>query len=271
MAGSLPVLSPHDFSVITNLMAEISGIKMAPHKHALVAGRLMKRLRALSLSDFSEYIQIIQNPANNEERRIAVDLLTTNETFFFREQPHFDLMTRLIRQHPHRPLHIWSAACSSGEEVYSLAMVVNTNLLPGTQWQIIGSDLCRQVLDTARKAVYPLERSENIPSEWLHQYCLKGIGDMSGSFCINKSLTQHTQFKCLNLIETLPESHGPFDIIFLRNMLIYFDKKSKQQILERVLRKLKQGGLIFVGHSEGLHDLDLPIESYATAVYRKIG
>lgn len=271
MADSLPALNAREFSVISELMADISGIKMQPHKQALVAGRLMKRLRALSLDEFSEYITVLENPVNQEERRIAVDLLTTNETFFFREQPHFDLITKLVRQYPRRPLHIWSAACSSGEEVYSLAMVISANIASGTHWQVIGSDLCRQVLDTANKAVYPLERSENIPADWLRKFCLKGVGNMSGAFCIRKELAQHTQFKCLNLNENLPDTHGPFDIIFLRNMLIYFDKPAKQIILSRVLRKLKKGGLIFVGHSEGLHDLDLPIEPYATAVYRKIG
>ena len=269
MESQLPALNEHDFQIISHLMADISGIRMAAHKRALAAGRLMKRLRALQLDNFSDYVALLQNPQQQEERRIAVDLLTTNETFFFREKPHFDLLQKLLQQHPRRSLRIWSAACSSGEEVYSLAMTLAEGLESGTHWEIVGSDLCRQALDKTRQAVYPLQRTENIPPEWLNRYCLKGVQSMQGMFRIRKDLCQHARFLCLNLNDALPESLGSFDIIFLRNMLIYFDQKAKQQILQRVLKQLKSGGLLFVGHSEGLHGTDLPLTTYAAAVYRK--
>ena len=239
MEQKLPSLNEHDFNIISHLMADISGIQMAAHKRALVSGRLMKRLRILQLDSFSDYVALLKNPQQQEERRIAVDLLTTNETFFFREKPHFDLLLKLLKQHPRRPLRLWSAACSSGEEVYSLAMTLNEGLEQGTHWEIIGSDLCRQALDKAKQAIYPLQRTENLPTEWL------------------------------NLNIPLPPTLGCFDIIFLRNMLIYFDPKTKQQILERIIAQLKPGGLLFVGHSEGLHSINLPVTSYAPAVYRK--
>jgi chemotaxis protein methyltransferase CheR len=239
MEQKLPSLNEHDFNIIRHLMADISGIQMATHKRALVSGRLMKRLRILQLDSFSDYVALLKNPQQQEERRIAVDLLTTNETFFFREKPHFDLLLKLLKQHPRRPLRLWSAACSSGEEVYSLAMTLNEGLEQGTHWEIIGSDLCRQALDKAKQAIYPLQRTENLPTEWL------------------------------NLNIPLPPTLGCFDIIFLRNMLIYFDPKTKQQILERIIAQLKPGGLLFVGHSEGLHSINLPVTSYAPAVYRK--
>ena len=239
MEQKLPSLNEHDFNIISHLMADISGIQMATHKRALVSGRLMKRLRILQLDSFSDYVALLKNPQQQEERRIAVDLLTTNETFFFREKPHFDLLLKLLIQHPRRPLRLWSAACSSGEEVYSLAMTLNEGLEQGTHWEIIGSDLCRQALDKAKQAIYPLQRTENLPTEWL------------------------------NLNIPLPPTLGCFDIIFLRNMLIYFDPKTKQQILERIIAQLKPGGLLFVGHSEGLHGINLPVTAYAPAVYRK--
>lgn len=239
MEQKLPSLNEHDFNIISHLMADISGIQMAAHKRALVSGRLMKRLRILQLDSFSDYVALLKNPQQQEERRIAVDLLTTNETFFFREKPHFDLLLKLLKQHPRRPLRLWSAACSSGEEVYSLAMTLNEGLEQGTHWEIIGSDLCRQALDKAKQAIYPLQRTENLPTEWL------------------------------NLNIPLPPTLGCFDIIFLRNMLIYFDPKTKQQILERIIAQLKPGGLLFVGHSEGLHGINLPVTAYAPAVYRK--
>ena len=239
MEQKLPSLNEHDFNIISHLMADISGIQMATHKRALDSGRLMKRLRILQLDSFSDYVALLKNPQQQEERRIAVDLLTTNETFFFREKPHFDLLLKLLKQHPRRPLRLWSAACSSGEEVYSLAMTLNEGLEQGTHWEIIGSDLCRQALDKAKQAIYPLQRTENLPTEWL------------------------------NLNIPLPPTLGCFDIIFLRNMLIYFDPKTKQQILERIVAQLKPGGLLFVGHSEGLHGINLPVTAYAPAVYRK--
>jgi chemotaxis protein methyltransferase CheR len=239
MEQKLPSLNEHDFNIISHLMADISGIQMATHKRALVSGRLMKRLRILQLDSFSDYVALLKNPQQQEERRIAVDLLTTNETFFFREKPHFDLLLKLLKQHPRRPLRLWSTACSSGEEVYSLAMTLNEGLEQGTHWEIIGSDLCRQALDKAKQAIYPLQRTENLPTEWL------------------------------NLNIPLPPTLGCFDIIFLRNMLIYFDPKTKQQILERIIAQLKPGGLLFVGHSEGLHGINLPVTAYAPAVYRK--
>ena len=180
MEQKLPSLNEHDFNIISHLMADISGIQMAAHKRALVSGRLMKRLRILQLDSFSDYVALLKNPQQQEERRIAVDLLTTNETFFFREKPHFDLLLKLLKQHPRRPLRLWSAACSSGGEVYSLAMILNEGLEKGTHWEIMGSDLCRQALDKAKQAVYPLQRTENLPTEWLNRYCLKGVGDMDG-------------------------------------------------------------------------------------------
>ena len=148
-------------------------------------------------------------------------------------------------------------------------MILNEGLEKGTHWEIMGSDLCRQALDKAKQAVYPLQRTENLPTEWLNRYCLKGVGDMDGLFRVGPELRQHTHFECLNLNAPLPPTLGSFDIIFLRNMLIYFDPKTKQQILERILAQLKPGGLLFVGHSEGLHGINLPVTAYAPAVYRK--
>jgi chemotaxis protein methyltransferase CheR len=265
----LPSLNERDFNIISHLMADISGIQMAAHKRALASGRLMKRLRALQIDNFPDYVLLLQNPQQQEERRIAVDLLTTNETFFFREKPHFDLLLKLLKQHPRRPLRLWSAACSSGEEVYSLAMTLQEGLETKTHWEIVGSDLCRQALDKAKKAIYPLQRTENMPPEWLNRYCLKGIDSMDGLFRIRTELCQHTHFECLNLNEPIPENLGKFDIIFLRNMLIYFDQETKAQILQRIVGQLKSGGLLFVGHSEGLHGISLPVTPYAAAVYRK--
>lgn len=265
----LPVLSDQDFHKIRTMMADFSGIQMADHKKALVAGRLMKRLKALRLGSFHDYVVLLQSPAHQEERRLAIDLLTTNETFFFREKSHFDYLLNLLQKNPTRPTRIWSAACSSGEEVYSLAMTLQEGLSHHTAWDVVGSDIARPVLEKAERAIYPMQQSSQIPHDWLVRYCLRGIQQQDGFFCIQPSLTQHVSFRCINLNQPIPEEIGMFDIIFLRNMLIYFDFQAKQAILTRILTRLKPGGLLFVSHSEGLHGLKLPVTPFANAVYRK--
>lgn len=262
----LPGLEDQDFLVIRQLMSRISGINIAPHKRQLVEGRLMKRLRELSCDTFSEYVQLLQAPTQEEERRLAVDLLTTNETFFFREEGHFHYLRRWMEGHQGLPLRIWSAACSSGEEIFSLAMLLQ-EVRPAGGWELMGSDLCRHVLAKAQQGIYPLSRAKGIPEEWLKRYCLKGVGQHDGYLQVASSLRSRVQFRCINLNEPLPQEMGMFDVIFLRNILIYFDMPAKQAILTRIAHHLKPNGLLFIGHSESLQGLSLPFVACDTAVY----
>ena len=263
-----PELAESDFQAIRTLMARISGITMASHKRQLVAGRLMKRLRALSFNSFSEYVAFLVAPMNEEERRLAVDLLTTNETFFFREEGHFRLLEKWLQSYSGTSLKIWSAACSSGEEVYSLAMVLQEARLP-CPWQLSGSDLCRHALNSATQGIYPMSRCTGIPDEYLKRYCLKGVGEMEGYLQITPLLRNQVSFHCINLNEPLPADMTSFDVIFLRNMLIYFDMDAKQSILERICSRLKMGGLLFIGHSDSINGLSLPLTALGSAVYRR--
>lgn len=265
-----PVLGEAEFRQIRELMHRVSGITMADHKRQLVAGRLMKRVRALACGSFADYVGILLAPASAEERRLAVDLLTTNETYFFREEGHFQFLRQWLVQQGAAPSRFWSAACSSGEEVYSLAMLLS-DLLPQANWQLLGSDLCRQALQTAEAAVYPLSRAEGIPPAWKKRYCLKGVGEMDGYLQITGSLRRRVAFVCLNLNEPLPQDWGQFDVIFLRNMLIYFDAKGKQKIVQGLLPHLSAKGLLFVGHSESLQGLNLPLLPCGPSVYRRQG
>lgn len=264
----LPVLEETEFRQIRDLMRRVSGIVMADHKRQLVAGRLMKRVRALSCGSFADYVGILLAAASDEERRLAVDLLTTNETYFFREEGHFEFLRQWLQQQTAPPLRFWSAACSSGEEVYSLAMLLN-DALPQANWQLHGSDLCRHALQTAAAAVYPLSRAEAIPTPWKKRYCLKGVGEMDGYLQVCAPLRQRVTFHCLNLNEPLPVNWGQFDVIFLRNMLIYFDAQGKQKIVRGLLPHLSPKGLLFVGHSESLQGLSLPLQPCGPSVYRK--
>lgn len=264
----LPQLSDTDFAKLKRLMQQVSGITMAPHKKQLVAGRLLKRLKALELATFSDYVAVLDDPAQQEERRLAVDLLTTNETYFFRDEAHFTLLRRMLGEWRKADLSIWSAACSSGEEVYSLSMLLNACLPGHISWHLVGSDLCRPVLQQAEQGIYPLSRAKGIPHEWLQRYCLRGVGEMEGMLSIKPQLRQRVRFCCINLNEALPGDLPYFDLVFLRNILIYFDRDAKVSLIRRVLTRLQPGGLLFVGHSESLLGLNLPLVPVAAAVYR---
>lgn len=263
-----PELADSDFQVIRSLMERVSGITMASHKRQLVAGRLMKRLRVLNCSSFAEYVSLLVSPGSDEERRLAVDLLTTNETFFFREEAHFHVLQKWLKDFSGSQLKVWSAACSSGEEVYSLAMVLQEARL-SCPWQLFGSDICRHALNSAMQAIYPMSRCSGIPEEFKKRYCLKGIGDMDGYLQMSNSLRSQVSFRCINLNEALPADMASFDVIFLRNMLIYFDMPAKQTILEKICSRLKMNGLLFIGHSESINGLSLPLTALGSAVYRR--
>lgn len=267
----LPQMTDTDFGQVRDLMRHVSGITMAHHKKQLVAGRLIKRLRALGLETFRDYVLLLQRPEQHEERRLAVDLLTTNETFFFREEGHFHFLRAYLLDRESSPLRIWSAACSSGEEVYSLAMLLDSLLPCSNSWSLVGSDLCRHVLETAQSGIYPLSRAKAIPEEMLRKYCLKGVGSMDGYLQIQALLRQRVSFRCINLNDALPHDMPMFDVIFLRNILIYFDQTGKRELVSRVISRLQPGGYLFIGHSESLYGLNLPLTSCGSAVYYKEG
>lgn len=266
--GGMPVLDDADFQRISELMFRVSGIRIADTKKMLVSGRLLKRLKALKLPDFHSYVLRLQQETSHEERRLVIDLLTTNETFFFREEAHFDFLRALIADHPGASWRMWSAACSTGEEVYSLAMLMDQLLAGGGQrWHLLGSDICRHALESADSAIYPLSRAKGIPESWLRHYCLRGVGEMEGFLQIQSRLRQQVSFRCINLNQPLPGDLPLFDIVFLRNILIYFDLAGKKALLERVLTRLRPGGYLFVGHSESLYGMDLPLTPCGSAVY----
>ena len=260
-------LSEREFAQFQQLIFRIAGISMSPAKKALVAGRLAKRLKHHGLASFGEYFSMIS--ARRDELQMAVDLLTTNETRFFREPRHFDLLReRVLPEHPRgRPFRAWSAASSSGEEVYTLAMVLAQEL-GEAPWEVLGSDLSTRVLDQARAGMYRMERAAEIPAPYLKASCLKGIGSQKGILLIDPALRRRVRFSQINLVEPLP-SIGEFDVIFLRNVMIYFNVETKRQVVSRLLTRLRPGGWFFVGHSESLNGLADELQGVAPAVYRK--
>ena len=263
------VLHEKEFKQFRDLIYRIAGINMSPAKKPLVTSRLAKRLTYHGLSSYGEYFQMITAANGKSELQMAVDLLTTNETHFFREPKHFDFLRQRILpvRKPGKPFRVWSAACSSGEEPYSIAMLLD-DVLGHTPWEIVASDLSTRVLEKARTGIYPIESMMEIPSSYLPNCCLKGTGTQEGTLLIERKLRERVQFMHYNLTETPPKL-GEFDVIFLRNVMIYFDQDTKRQVVSRLLSSLRPGGHFFVGHSETLNGITEGLRSVQPAVYLK--
>lgn len=274
-------ISDQEFSQFQRFIFDAAGISLSSAKKALVSGRLAKRLQQCQFASYGEYFKLLASGEAPDEVQIAVDLLTTNETYFFREPKHFDLLRDLAlaarngeqsgRQSggPARPqtFRVWSAASSSGEEAYSIAMVL-ADCLESRPWEVVGSDISARVLQRARDGHYPVERTTHIPPAYLRRFCLKGIDTQQGTLLIERTLRNRVQFRQVNLNTALPEL-GSFDLIFLRNVMIYFNGNTKRQVVARVLSLLKPGGHFLIGHSESLNDITDAVRVLAPSIYRK--
>lgn len=269
LSGTAPVLQQHEFAWIRDFLYKRAGIVLNDNKQAMVVGRLEKRLRHHGLDSYTEYFRLFGRPGFENETTMAIDLLTTNETYFFREPKHFDFLTQhVLPQHsPGRTFRAWSAASSSGEEAYTLAMLLADRSRFG-QWEIVGTDISNRILEKARRGLYPSHGAEKIPPALLKKYCLKGTGDFDGYFLIDPALRKHVKFIYANLIGNLPNLEM-FDVIFLRNVMIYFDMETKQRLLERITKYLLSGGYFFVSHSESLNGMKTDLQIITPSIYRK--
>ncbi|MEQ8234945.1 MAG: protein-glutamate O-methyltransferase CheR [Gammaproteobacteria bacterium] len=267
-APRVPPLAAADYERCRALIYRLAGINLGPHKQALVSGRLGKRLAARGLTDWTAYMGLLENGEDADELREALDLLTTNETYFFREPRHFQILReQVLPGIAERPVRIWSAACSSGEEAYSLAMTLDDALGP-RHFEVHASDISNRVLARAMRGHYPVARLEQMPPAFLRRYCLKGVGAQSGTLLVEPGLRRHVQFRAINLVEPLPPLPR-FHAIFLRNVMIYFDDVTRQRVVRQLVPTLVPGGWLFVGHSENLRALGDVLESVAPAVYRR--
>lgn len=259
------------FVHIQQLFHRASGILLPDSKMPLVASRLRSRLVVNALPDFDAYCRLLQSKQGAEEARIVVDLLTTNETYFFREPVHFQhLAQQVLPELAGREVKVWCAASSSGEEPYSIAMTLARALGDDGRWSVHASDLSLRMLERARRGVYPMARLDNMPKEVLRQYCLRGTGQYQGMLRVAPDLRQRVQFAEHNLLHR-PEGLGPFDVIFMRNVLIYFDVKTKERIVQLALQALRPGGWLYVGRSETLYGMNLQLENIQPSIYRKSG
>ena len=260
-------ITDQEFNQFQRFIYDAAGITLSPAKKALVSGRLAKRVQQCRLNSYGEYFRLLESGTASAEVQTAIDLLTTNETYFFREPKHFDLLREYAMQKRGQSLRVWSAASSTGEEAYSIAMVL-TDCMEGGAWEVIGSDISTRVLARARNGHYPDERTKHIPPAYLRRFCLKGTGEQKGTILVERSLRERVKFQQVNLNAALPQI-GIFDVIFLRNVMIYFNGDTKQQVVARVLSLLKPGGLFFIGHSESLHGVTNVVQPLMPSVYRK--
>jgi chemotaxis protein methyltransferase CheR len=278
-AAGIRPLTEAEFGRFRELVEAEVGIHLTAVKQALVNARLLSRIRELGLGTFQEYYERVVASPHDELIRF-INAICTNETRFFREPAQFEyLRTALVdrwrsdgdarlRQ---RRVRVWSAACSSGEEPYSLAMTLLTCLPPDWSVEITATDISTKVLDKAVAAVYRMDRLTEIPSELHQRYLLRGVGTRNGVFRVGPRARAAVNFQRENLVTGDFNALGRFDLILCRNVLMYFRPETRRQVVSRLLGQLTPEGQLFVGHSESLHGLDLGVESVAPTIYRMRG
>ncbi len=269
----MQVLSDDTFGEFAALMHSAVGLSLGAPKKALVASRLGPHIQRLGLQSYDEYLALIRDGSEPAEFQIAVDLLTTHETYFFRERKHFELLESELAKSPARSVSVWSAACSYGDEAYSVAMLLSDMEAQGRAragWSVLATDVSEKVLREAREAVFPSDRLRKVSQQQLKRYCLRGEGDAEGLVALREELASRVAFGLLNLCEPI-DVPGPFDVIFLRNVLIYFDAATKAAVVEAVLAQLRPGGLFFIGTAEGRLSSRVPLQVLAPGAYRRVG
>lgn len=270
-------LKETDFQKISRLVYEQCGINLHDGKKELVKARLGKRLREGNFSSFSEYYKYVTTDNGQDELVMMIDSLSTNLTYFFREGAHFDklrmVLPEMVASHQTSrrglPFQVWSAACSSGEEPYSLAITMKEILGDKSMGvAILATDISTRVLQTAIRGIYPKERMKNVPDAIIRKYFQYGSGKWSGFFQVKKEIRDMVRFLRFNLMEP-PPADFVSDIVFCRNVMIYFDKPTQEMLVNRIHQILNKSGYFFVGHSESLTGLNHSFNYIEPSVYRK--
>jgi chemotaxis protein methyltransferase CheR len=273
-------VNPVLFQKFQKLIYAESGIFLGSSKTALLCGRLFRRLRALQITSLKSYYECVAAPDQHEERAQMIDAITTNETRFFREPRQFEFLVQKVlprwqatAEQGLRPrrLRIWSAGCSSGEEPYTIAMSLAMHLPAERGWdvRILATDISNRVLEKARKGIYAIAKSAELPNDFLHTFMLRGTAEREGEMKVRIELQQMVEFRRLNLDQDDDVVDGPFDAIFCRNVLIYFDAASKQRVVAKLCRHLIANGLLFVGHAENLTSMSSQLRSLEPTIYLK--
>ena len=272
------VLRMREFRLVRRLVYDEAGIHLPDAKRVLVEARLARRLRELGLSSYEKYCELVMDEANADERVRMLDCITTNETHFFREPKHFDFLEKTLfpswtaeaqAGNRSRRVRVWSAACSTGEEPYTLAMCLLGAFPPESGWEIelFASDISTRALDRALDATWPIEKAKEIPERQRKRFMLRGIDEHEGKLRCGPELRQLVRFARINLNQPPFPLPGQFDLIFCRNVLIYFDAGSRARVIAGLLERLHPRGHLFVGHSETLHNVTRKVALVAPSIY----
>jgi chemotaxis protein methyltransferase CheR len=274
---AVPQLELSEFQRISNYIQQECGIRLGIEKKVMVESRLQSRLRVLGLSAFNEYISLVFDSGNNNpEIYHMIDKITTNKTDFFREAIHFEYLNENVlpefyNHQSGNPFRVWSAGCSSGEEPFTIAMVIEEfkEQNPGFNYSILGTDLSSSMVEKAKTAIYSDQKAEQIPSLLRKKYLLKSIDRDHKRIRIAPEIRQNVFFERANLIKDSLSGYGTFEVIFCRNVLIYFDRQTQLKVVESLCQQLLPGAYLFVGHSEALTNLDLPLKQIKPSLYKK--
>ena len=262
------LLDDRDFATVRQLIADYAGIKLGANKRSMVYNRLLRRLRARGMASFGDYLQLVQRHAS-DERQAFVNALTTNLTAFFREPQHFELLLGHAQQRARRgrAVRCWTNACSTGEEAWSIAMVLREANCPG---KVLATDIDTEVLRAAQAGVYRIERTATLSPERLRRHFLRGTGANEGLVSVRPELRTLVRFDQLNLHAPAWPAQEPFDAIFCRNVAIYFDRELQQRLLARFAQLLVPGGLLVVGHAESFPAAHPGFRSCGRTAYQRI-
>lgn len=274
---SLLGMTDKEFKRLSEFIHTEVGIKLPLSKKVMVEARLQKRLRTLGMSGYREYYEYLFSSRGLDEEFVQlIDVITTNTTEFFREPRHFEIMCQQTlpawreASGPGRPFRLWSAGCSTGEEPYTLSIVLSefAQKTPGFRFSVMATDISTRVLRMACNGVYPEDRVAKMASELKRRYFLRSKDRSKKLVRVVPELRRLVDFQRLNFMESF-SFPDPMDTIFCRNVMIYFDRTTQEQLLQKFCTQLRPGGFLFIGHSESLTGMDLPLRQYAPTVYRK--
>ena len=263
-----------EYSQFQTFIYEQVGITLSGDKKTLIVSRLGKRLRALELSSYQEYLDYVRGDAGQEELTNLLDLISTNKTDFFREPVHFDFLrnTVLPTLTTSRQVRIWSSASSSGEEPYTIAMTLYDSVPNPAQWdfKVLASDISTRVLAKAAAGIYEDERVASLDSDLVRRHFLRGRGDHTSRVKVKPHIAEIVRFRRINLMDESFPIRTALDVVFCRNVMIYFDKETQSRLVQKFFRYLKPGGYLFIGHSESLQWVDHPFTYVAPTIYQKV-
>lgn len=272
-------LSDSDFNRLSDFIYSNYGIKLLPVKKIMLQSRLQARLKVNNIDSFKLYTDYVLSGRGGEDEVVSmIDLVSTNKTDFYRESAHFDFMKEVVlpehkEMFSERPFKVWSSASSSGEEAYTIAIVINEFFEKNKKfdYQILGTDISTRIIEKARKAVYGMDRVDVIPLAQKKKYLLRSKDINNPMVRINPELRAHTSFQRLNLMDEIySDIPRDFDLIFCRNVLIYFDRPTQEKVINKLCRHLRPGGYFFLGHSESITGYNVPLRQLKPTVFQKI-